>query len=242
MRRGDLEGRVIPAEAGIQGHGAGCTRAARGPQIGRRRHESCCRLSATLPTKKPARFRRTMTGASLSQLLQAIRDQYQLPWWGLHGITHWARVYENGLRLAEHTEADREVLLYFALFHDAKRINEAWDQGHGLRGAEYAAILRGSHFDMTQRSFDLLFEACQHHTDGLLEADPTVQTCWDADRLDLARARILPRPEHLCSQAARKPELIAWATERSLQRWEPAFLNDAWATDGPAAEQGESPT
>jgi len=184
----------------------------------------------------------TLTGVSLNLLLQAIRDQYQLPWWGLHGVTHWARVYENGLRLADETGADRDVLLYFALLHDAKRINEAWDQGHGLRGAEYAATLRGSHFDMAQRPFNLLFEACEHHTDGLLEADPTVQTCWDADRLDLARARILPRPEQLCSEAARKPELIAWATERSLQRWGPAFLDDAWATDGPAAERGESPS
>ena len=237
MRRGDLEGRVIPAEAGIQGHGAGCTRAARGPQIGRRRHESCCRLSATLPTKKPARFRRTMTGASLSQLLQAIRDQYQLPWWGLHGITHWARVYENGLRLAEHTEADREVLLYFALFHDAKRVNERWDDGHGRRGAEFAASLRGSYFDLSSHQFELLFVACAQHTDGLLEGDSTVQTCWDADRLDLARARIYPRPEQLCSPAARSPEVIAWATERSLQRRAPLFVEDAWATEGPGPDE-----
>ncbi len=179
-----------------------------------------------------------MTGAPLSQLLQAIRDQYRLPWWGLHGITHWARVYENGLRLADHTGADREVLLYFALFHDAKRLNEAWDQGHGLRGAEYAAALRGSYFDMAPPQFDLLFQACERHTDGLIDADLTVQTCWDADRLDLARARILPRPEQLCSDAARNPELIAWATERSLQRYAPAFLNDAWVTAGPAAGEG----
>ncbi len=184
----------------------------------------------------------TSNGVPLSQLLQIIRDQYLLSWWGLHGVTHWARVYETGLRLADHTGADREVLLYFALFHDARRINEAWDVGHGLRGAEYAASLRGSFFDMAQRPFDLLYHACERHTDGLLEADPTVQTCWDADRLDLARARILPRPEHLCNEAARNPELITWATERSLQRWAPAFLNDAWATDGPAPQEGKIPT
>ena len=177
-----------------------------------------------------------MTGVSIGHLLQAIRDQYRLPWWGLHGITHWARVYENGLRLADHTGADREVLLYFALFHDARRINETWDAGHGRRGAEFAASLRGSYFDLSSHQFDLLFVACEQHTDGLLEGDSTVLTCWDADRLDLARARIHPRPEYLCSQAARSPEVIAWATQRSLQRWAPPFVGDAWATEGPGPD------
>ena len=51
-------------------------------------------------------------------LIQAIHHQYQLPWFGLHGVTHWARVYENGLRLAPATGADEQILLLFALFHD----------------------------------------------------------------------------------------------------------------------------
>ena len=36
-------------------------------------------------------------------LLEAIRQGYALPWMGIHGVTHWARVLENGLRLAEQT-------------------------------------------------------------------------------------------------------------------------------------------
>ena len=37
---------------------------------------------------------------------------------GLHGVVHWARVMENGWKLAEITGADRDVMTLFALFHD----------------------------------------------------------------------------------------------------------------------------
>jgi uncharacterized protein len=168
---------------------------------------------------------------SLQRLLQAIRDQYRLTWDGLHGVTHWARVYENGLRLAPETGADEQVLLYFAIFHDARRVNDGWDQGHGRRGAELAVRLRGDLFEVGSARFDLLYEACALHTDGLTVADPTIQTCWDADRLDLARARIEPRPDRLCTEPARRSDIINWATDRSLRRWEPLFVHDAWRTE-----------
>lgn len=38
-------------------------------------------------------------------LIRIIREQYQLPWDGIHGVSHWARVLENGLRLAPLTGA-----------------------------------------------------------------------------------------------------------------------------------------
>jgi hypothetical protein len=34
-------------------------------------------------------------------LLQEILRGYVLPWNGYHGVVHWARVLENGLRVAE---------------------------------------------------------------------------------------------------------------------------------------------
>ncbi len=161
-------------------------------------------------------------------VLDVIHRQYALPWGGLHGVTHWGRVFENGRRLAGATGADPDVLLLFCLFHDACRINEGWDRGHGRRGAELAARLRGEAFELTRRQFDLLYEACALHTDGLIEGDPTLQTCWDADRLDLPRASIFPTPDRLCTPAARGPEVIAWATERSLRRALPTWLTAEW--------------
>jgi len=161
-------------------------------------------------------------------LLQIIRRQYALPWGGLHGVSHWGRVFENGRRLAPETEADLDVVLLFCLFHDACRVNEGWDRGHGRRGAELAARLRGEWLDLSPARFDQLFQACALHTDGLIDGDPTLQTCWDADRLDLPRASIFPTPDRLCTPVARSPDVIAWATDRSLQRAVPAWLTTEW--------------
>jgi len=177
-------------------------------------------------------MRTTTPMASVAVLLQTIYDQYQLPWFGLHGVTHWARVYENGLRLAPATGADEQILLLFALFHDSRRTNEGWDEGHGRRGADYAAGLRGRTFDLTPSAFDLLYHACAFHTDGLTDGDPTVQTCWDADRLDLPRAGIHPSPDRLCTPAAQQLETIAWAADRSLRRMVPTLVSQEWAVAG----------
>jgi len=173
----------------------------------------------------------------VSGLIRAIRSQYQLPWHGLHGVSHWARVYENSLRLAEHTRADRLVLLLFALFHDARRANEGWDEGHGRRGADLAANLRGRLFALDGARFEMLHYACAMHTERLTDGDATVQTCWDADRLDLPRAGIFPEPARLCTPAAQLPETIAWATERSLRRVVPDLVRGPWglADLGPSA-------
>ncbi|HEX7653376.1 MAG TPA: hypothetical protein VF607_07715, partial [Verrucomicrobiae bacterium] len=75
-------------------------------------------------------------------LLQAIRQQYRLHWGGLHGYGHWARVYENGCRLAAVNGANRAVVELFAVFHDAGRWNDDWDPQHGSRGADLATRLR----------------------------------------------------------------------------------------------------
>lgn len=154
-------------------------------------------------------------------LIQTILEDYQLSWKGIHGITHWARVLENGLRLASYTGAQIQVVVLFAVFHDSKRANESNDPGHGRRGAAFARLLRGKAFDLSEEDFALLATACTHHTDCLTTGDITVQTCWDADRLDLGRAGITPDPKYLCTDAARQSELLNWAHERSCLRHEP---------------------
>lgn len=171
--------------------------------------------------------------AEVTRLLQAIHRQYALAWWGLHGISHWGRVYESGLRLAPETHADPELILLFTLFHDACRMNEGLDPGHGQRGAELAAGLRGQLFDLPDSRFDLLYYACEKHTEGLTDGDPTVQTCWDSDRLDLARAGIRPAPDRLCTPSAREPEIIAWATDRSRRLVVPDIVHREWGLPGP---------
>lgn len=150
------------------------------------------------------------------ELLRSVLAGYPLPWDGIHGLTHWGRVMENGRRLAELTGADVRVVELFALFHDCRRINEGTDPGHGLRGAELARTLyQAGTLELSGVQLVQLHWACERHTDGLLSADATVETCWDADRLDLGRVRITPDPRYLCTAAAKEPALIEWAEKRS---------------------------
>jgi uncharacterized protein len=162
------------------------------------------------------------------ELVGAVLSQYRLPVVGIHGPTHWARVLENGRRLSTLTGGDVEVVELFALFHDACRRNESFDPGHGRRGAELAVLMRGPLLPIAEERLALLRHACALHTDGRTEGDLTVLTCWDADRLDLGRVGITPRPSRLCTDAARDSDVIDWAQARAWSGFVPAFLRLEW--------------
>lgn len=151
-------------------------------------------------------------------MIEVVRAQYGLDWDGIHGRAHWERVRENGLRLAGLTGARADVVELFAYFHDACRQNDSHDPEHGARGADLALGLAGSLFDLDPEGLTLLVEACTDHTRGDTIAEITVATCWDADRLDLARVGKIPRPDRLSTEAARDPVIIAWACSRSRGR------------------------
>jgi uncharacterized protein len=168
------------------------------------------------------------SGMPSAGLMKLIQRQYRLPWRGIHGVGHWARVLENGSRLAVSAGARLNVVRFFAVFHDCGRCNEDHDPDHGKRGADFAASLRGIAFEMSDQDFELLRFASVHHTDGKTDGDVTVQTCWDADRLDLGRVGIKPHPSRLCTPAAKDPETIAWAYTRSINGYVPGFVSSQW--------------
>ncbi len=161
-----------------------------------------------------------------SLILQEILRGYSLPPTGYHGVVHWARVLENGLRVAESNGADIEVVTLFALFHDSRRINEHRDHGHGQRGGDFARSLRGTLVHLDDERFELLYTACELHTDGHTTGDPTILACWDADRLDLGRVGITPRPNRLCTDAAR--DLLDWAHARATSAHVPTAVLESW--------------
>jgi hypothetical protein len=66
-------------------------------------------------------------------LIEAIRSRYALDWHGIHGVSHWARVRNNGLKLAVHTGANRKVVELFAFLHDSCRLDDGFDREHGWR-------------------------------------------------------------------------------------------------------------
>jgi uncharacterized protein len=162
------------------------------------------------------------------ELLRAILSQYRLNPEGIHGIGHWARVLENGLRLADDTGAKVEIVELFAVLHDCRRQNDGFSPFHGRWAAKYAATLRGSLLHLNDEDFHLLYTACADHTRGKREGDITLQTCWDADRLDLGRVGITPMPNRLCTLAARQPEILAWAESRSQKREVPEWAAREW--------------
>ena len=150
------------------------------------------------------------------QLVEFARQEFSLDWDGIHGAPHWSRVRRNGLILSEQTGANRRVVEYFAFIHDLGRLNDNHDPEHGYRAALIAEKIAGDLIAVDAVELDLLMEACQGHSDGHLEADVTVMTCWDADRLDLGRVGIRPDPLRLCTAIAREPEILEVAYERSI--------------------------
>lgn len=160
-------------------------------------------------------------------LIQKILPGYRLPLLGVHGLAHWGRVLETGLRIAQHNGADPRVVELFAVFHDSRRENKNVDPGHGRRGAELATLLRDD-LQLEVEQLELLTFACIHHTGGATEGDVTVRTCWDADRLDLWRVGITPRPSKLCTEPARDSNLQSWAKARSLTDYTPPFVTEDW--------------
>src|SRR5262249_47005481 len=169
----------------------------------------------------------------LAAILRAILDGYVLPVNGDHGVVHWARVLENGLRIAEASGADREVVTLFALFHDSRRVDEDPGEGHGLRGGELARSLRGKLVHLDDDRFELLFEACRLHTEGHTVGDRTLLACWDADRLDLGRVGITPDPSRLGTRAGRN--LLTWAHVPAVGWDEPtgALASGGWELYAP---------
>lgn len=149
------------------------------------------------------------------KLVRIIREQFALDWAGIHGAGHWARVRDNGLRIAEVTGAKPKVIELFAFLHDSRRMNDGHDPEHGARAAMFAQSLAGSAFELESQDLQLLMDACRGHSDGHTTGDITVLTCWDADRLDLGRVGIRPDPKRLCTPAARDPHILEWAYSRS---------------------------
>lgn len=135
-------------------------------------------------------------------LFRELRERFVLDWQGIHGVPHWARVKHHGLRVGRQVGANLLVVELFAFLHDSCRVDDDGDRAHGCRAADFAVSLNGRYFDLRPRDLALLHEAISQHSDGRMHRDPTIQTCWDADRLDLGRVGVVPRREMVSRAAA----------------------------------------
>ena len=149
--------------------------------------------------------------------LDHLAGQFQLDLRGVNGISHWFRVLINGRIMAKHLDVNLKVIELFALIHDIRRWNHLSDINHGLRAADFCNSLNGKWFEADETEMRLLRIACRYHSDGKLHPNLTVQTCWDADRLDLGRVGIDPNPTYLGAYIATESDLFLSAIERSKQ-------------------------
>lgn len=160
----------------------------------------------------------------LKRCVDRVRLRYRLRWEGLHGASHWARVLENGLRLAASTpEIRMDVVSSFAVLHDSCRQNDLVDPRHGARAAVLVRDLsRDGFLPMDEDGVVLLEKACRTHTGGRIPEVPTVMACWDSDRLDLPRiAGVEVRVEWLGSPLAKESLFVEAATQRARARMFP---------------------
>lgn len=139
------------------------------------------------------------------QIWAAVRQRFVLNWKGVHGPSHWGRVCAHARSLSAELSVDPTVPTLFAWLHDSCRVDEAMDPGHGPRAARFAEELHGRGLlPLSHRELDSLQHAIADHSRGFIEGPLVVQICWDADRLDLARVGFRPRPDRLCTDAARR--------------------------------------
>jgi len=145
--------------------------------------------------------------------LAGIRDYvmsvFRLASDSIHGPSHWQRVDAFGLRLAESSGADLTVVRLFALMHDSCRLNDGEDIFHGPRAAEMLDRIVPSVFALSRDRLELLKQAVRYHTSGQTSPDPTVGTCWDADRLDIGRAGITPSARYMSTVAGKQNTAIS---------------------------------
>jgi len=122
----------------------------------------------------------------------------------IHGRTHWHKVDWNVQKLSRMIKVDRQVCRLFAYLHDCKRENEHKDPQHGQRAADYVEELHKlGKLEIDNDQLALLVEAIRDHDKGFTSTNPTIGTCWDADRLDLMRVDEIIDSNYLSTAAAK---------------------------------------
>ena len=72
---------------------------------------------------------------------------------------------------------------------------------HGDKVADMIPALRTTILrELTDEEVILLDKACRYHTTERKTGNPTIDVCFDADRLDLSRVGIRPNPKLMATE------------------------------------------
>lgn len=157
--------------------------------------------------------------------------KFALEGWKLdktHGLPHWQRVERNGilLSLKEYKgnlyfrkDINIKVMRLFAYLHDKCRLSNHGDWKHGERAADMLYVIRDTLLnDIDDEEFYLLERACRYHTSMHKTGNITIDTCFDADRLDLGRVGIKPHPMKMATKMGKFYALFPDEFEKMAQR------------------------
>ena len=142
-------------------------------------------------------------------LIESIKQEFKIDYYGDHGISHWRRVYCNTQKLSRYYDIESEIFELFALLHDSKRHDEFEDIHHGVRAAGFVQkLLRDGVISLNEKDVERLLYACANHTKSD-KADPLyddliVQICFDSDRLDIGRVGFEVDPAYLATDYAKE--------------------------------------
>lgn len=130
----------------------------------------------------------------LKDLVEFVSKKWQLD--ELHGLKHWKNVHRNGVLLMQmQSNVNPFVVIAFAYLHDCCRINNGNDESHGERALGAIDEIRNTILkNFSNEEISLLKAACLLHTSIQKVGNPTIDICFDADRLDLDRVGIKPNP------------------------------------------------
>jgi uncharacterized protein len=135
----------------------------------------------------------------------------------VNGPEHWERAWQNAQVLIPQTKANATVVELFCYLHDCCRIHHGQEPGHGLAASKFIEEHKGEFSFLSEKEYQLLLKACGEHTFLQHSDEPTIATCWDANRLDIGRIGICPKEQFLITPAAKDLKLINAAYQNSIR-------------------------
>jgi uncharacterized protein len=137
-----------------------------------------------------------MLEKDIQRIVKLAKAQFILEDHSIHGFDHWEEVEQNGIMLANQPGVDLTIVRLFAYIHDCKRQDDYQDAEHGDRSADFVLELveKGELSFLSKEQINKLWSACKYHHKGVTDTDLTIGSCFDADRIELIRCGMIPRP------------------------------------------------
>lgn len=127
-----------------------------------------------------------------------------------HGVAHSNRVAAIGHYLCTINKekgfvVEEDVVIWFAYLHDICRVSDSKDEMHPSKGYAYVNMIRDTWLrHLSDHQFFLLSEAILNHHKIIKYGELTIDTCFDADRLDVARFGVCVSLNRLATDEAKQ--------------------------------------